>query len=128
MLESLFLRVDCISVPVKDLDAALAFYRDKLGHKLVWKTLDGAGLAMADGRTELVLRTDGRPPETDVYVESADSAAECFAQAGGKVIVGPFDIRIGRCAVVEDPWGNALVLLDSSKGLLKTDSDGNVIG
>jgi len=30
--------------------------------------------------------------------------------------------------VLEDPWGNPLVLLDASKGLLKTDADGNVIG
>jgi hypothetical protein len=30
--------------------------------------------------------------------------------------------------VVRDPWGTALILLDTSKGLLLTDSDGNVIG
>jgi hypothetical protein len=30
--------------------------------------------------------------------------------------------------VVEDPWGNSLVLLDTSKGLLKTDANGNVTG
>jgi hypothetical protein len=29
--------------------------------------------------------------------------------------------------VVKDPFGNVLVLLDASKGLLKTDSEGNVL-
>jgi hypothetical protein len=29
--------------------------------------------------------------------------------------------------VVEDPWGNQLVLLDCSKGVLQTDENGYVI-
>jgi hypothetical protein len=37
---------------------------------------------------------------------------------------GPFDIQIGLCAVVRDPWGNELVILDTSKGLLRTDDEG----
>ena len=64
----------------------------------------------------------------DITVESADTAAGRFAQAGGEVVVAPFDIPIGRCSVVRDPWGNQLVLLDTSKGLLSTDKDGNVTG
>jgi hypothetical protein len=43
-------------------------------------------------------------------------------------IVPPFDIQIGRCMVVQDPWGTQLVLLDASKGLLVTDAAGNVTG
>ena len=39
-------------------------------------------------------------------------------------MVGPFDIPIGRCAVVADPWGSRLVLLDTSKGRLVTGEDG----
>lgn len=37
-------------------------------------------------------------------------------------------LQTGRCAVVRDPWGNELVLLDMSKGRLVTDEDGRVIG
>jgi len=44
------------------------------------------------------------------------------------VLVAPFDIQIGRAAVVEDPWGNRFVLLDATQGLLVTDADGNVVG
>ena len=35
---------------------------------------------------------------------------------------------IGPDNVLRDPWGNQLVLLDTTKGLLATDEDGNVIG
>jgi len=36
-------------------------------------------------------------------------------ESGGTVVAGPFDIKIGRCAVLHDPWGNELVVLDGSK-------------
>jgi hypothetical protein len=42
--------------------------------------------------------------------------------------VPPFDIQIGRAVVIQDPWGNRFVLLDTSKGLLVTDDDGYVVG
>jgi predicted enzyme related to lactoylglutathione lyase len=60
-------------------------------------------------------------------VESANAAARRIEDAGGKIIVPPFDIQIGR-AVVEDTWGNRMVLFDSSKGHLVTDADGIVTG
>lgn len=40
----------------------------------------------------------------------------------------PFDIQIGKCVVVKDPWENLFVILDSSKDKLKTDDNGKVIG
>ena len=126
MADALFSSVDCIQLPVDDLEAALEFYRDKLGHRLVWRTDSGAGLALGDGVTEIVLGQLGS--ETDIRVESAVEAADRFEAAGGTVIRAPFDIAIGKCVVVQDPWGNQLVLLDCSKGLLKTDEDGYVIG
>jgi lactoylglutathione lyase len=128
MTKPLFLHVDCLSLPVKDIEAALAFYRDRLGHELIWRNKTGAGLRMPEGKAEMVLRENPDPPETDLMVESAEVAARRFVEAGGKVVAGPFDIQIGKCVVVADPWGNKLVLLDSSKGLLRTDAEGNVIG
>lgn len=40
----------------------------------------------------------------------------------------PFEIRIGMCAVVEDPRGTRLVILDMSKGPVVTDDAGHVLG
>jgi len=87
-----------------------------------------AGLRLPESEAELVLQTEDSRQEVDFLVNSADEAAKFIEQAGGRVIVPPFDIQIGRCVVVEDPWRNPLVLLDTSKGLLKTDAEGNVIG
>lgn len=124
-----FLRkVDCVRLYVPDLEAGLAFYRDRLGHELIWRTESAAGLRLPEADAELVLQTEEQRQEVDFLVDSADQAVEAIEQSGGKVIVPPFDIQIGRCVVVEDPWGNPLVLLDTSKGLLSTDMNGNVIG
>jgi predicted enzyme related to lactoylglutathione lyase len=120
--------VDCVQLYVTDLEAGLAFYRDQLGHELIWRSDEAVGLRMPDTNAEIVLQTKQQEPEIDFKVESADAAAIRFEEVGGKVIVPPFDIQIGRCTVVEDPWGNELVLLDSTKGLLVTDAEGNIIG
>lgn len=121
-------KVDCVRLFVPDLEAGLAFYRDKLGHELIWRTPTAAGLRLPEADAELVIQTEEQRQETDLLVNSADEAARIIEQAGGTVIVPPFDIQIGRCVVVEDPWGNPLVLLDMSKGLFTTDAEGNVIG
>ena len=123
----LFRKVDCLSLPVPDLDAALAFYSEHLGHTLIWRSSKAAGLELPDSNAELVLHTDARPMETDLAVESVPQALERFRAAGGTVLAGPFDIQIGLCAVVADPWGNVLVLLDTSKGLLRVDEEKRVI-
>lgn len=124
---ALLRKVDCIRLYVPDLEAGLAFYRDRLGHELIWRTETAAGLRLPESDAELVLQTEDQHQEVDLLVDSAGEAAKLVEQAGGKVIVPPFEIQIGRCVVLEDPWGNPLVLLDTSKGLLKTDVDGNVI-
>ncbi len=127
-LKPLFRKVDCLQIPVPDLDAGLTFYRDRLGHELIWRTVTAAGLRMPDSDAEIVLQTEREEMEVDLLVASADAAAKAMVEAGGRVVVEPFDIQIGRCVVVEDAWGNRLVLLDMSNGRLATDIDGNVVG
>jgi catechol 2,3-dioxygenase-like lactoylglutathione lyase family enzyme len=97
-------KVDAVTVPVPDLDAGLAFYRDRLGHQLRWRNeeVGAAGLALPGSDTEIVLTT--------------------------RMIAEPEDIPVGRVAVVADPFGNVLVLLDLSKGRYLTDGDGTVTG
>lgn len=123
-----FRKIDCLSLPVDDLDAALRFYGEELGHELIWRDVTAAGLRLPNGEAELVLHLDARPLEVDPTVDSVPAAIERFRRAGGSLVHGPFPIRIGLCAIVQDPWGNRLVLLDASAGLLKTDAAKRVVG
>ncbi len=120
-------KVDCVMLYVSDLRAGIEFYRDKLGHKLKWFTDDSAGFQMAESDTEIVIQTSRNVQEVDLLVESVDSAVKYLVESGAKVVVPPFDIKVGRCAVVMDPWDNRIVILDLSKGLLQTDPNGRVI-
>ncbi len=128
MPDPLIRKVDAVQIVVPDLEAGLTFYRDKLGHEVRWRNETSAGLAMPEGDAELVIQTRLPQQETDLLVDSADAAAERFVHAGGTVIVPPEDIPVGRVTVVQDPWGNRLVLLDLSKGTYNADEDGNITG
>ena len=115
-------KVDCIQLPVPDLEGGLAFYRDRLGHELVWRTEDAAGLRLADSDSELVLQTRRPQPEVDFLVDSVDQAATELTRAGGTVVVEPSDIPVGRVAVIADPFGNPLTILDLTKGRYLTEA------
>ena len=125
----MFSKVDCVKIHVVDIDLALRFYTDKLRLELIWrKGIDEAGLRIGHSDTELVLtRDDFEHPEVDFMVDSVPVFIEKFKESGGKVIVQPFEIGIGLCSVVEDPWKNRYVVLDRSKGFLKVDDQKNVI-
>ncbi|GBF04300.1 hypothetical protein DAERI_010472 [Deinococcus aerius] len=83
---------------------------------------------MPETDTELVLQTERPEPEVNLLVASADAAADAIRQAGGQVVEPPFDVQVGRCAVLLDPWGSRLVALDLGKGRLATDAQKNVTG
>ncbi len=124
----LFRKVDCLWLPVSDLDAGLAFYRDQLGHALHWRTATQAGLRMPETDAEIVLQIERPAPEVDLLVASVAEAVTRIAAAGGRIVTPLFETQIGKGAVIEDPWGNRLTLLDLSKGRLVTDANGNVVG
>ena len=124
---ALFRKIDNHLLRVSDLDAAISFYRDKLGHQLLWRSDDSAGFALPETDVELVVHLN-IGPETDIVVANVDAAYATFLSAGGESVQPPFDIAIGRCARIRDPFGNELTILDQSKGLLATGPDGRVVG
>jgi predicted enzyme related to lactoylglutathione lyase len=128
-MEPLLLFVDAVTVPVPDLGSGMDFYCGVLGHQLLWRNaaVGQAGLSTPRSDTEIVLTTR-QGYEPDWKVASADAVAGVFRSHGGGVRLGPVDIPIGRLAVVEDPFGNSLVVLDSTKGAYRTDEAGNVTG
>jgi predicted enzyme related to lactoylglutathione lyase len=127
--DELLRKVDAVTIPVPSLEAGLDFYRDQLGHQVLWRNDDTGQLALAmpDTDTEIVL-TIRQGYEPDWLVDSADEAAMRVQDAGGRVIAEPVDIPVGRVAVVADPFGNVLVLVDLSKGRYLTGPDQRVRG
>jgi lactoylglutathione lyase len=110
-------KVDCLQLPVSDLEAGVAFYV-RLGHEVIWRRPNQVGLRLPDTDAELVLQTERPGARVDLLVEDVRAAVKRFVAAGGRVVVHPFPIEIGLCAVVADPHGNELELLDMSQGPL----------
>lgn len=127
-MEALFSHVDCIELYVPDLDEGIAYYCGSLGLKLLWRAETTVGLGMAEGVTEVVLQTSRRQMHVDFKVACVLEAVEKIVAAGGCVLQPPFDIPIGKCAVVQDKWENAYVILDMTKGRYVTDDAGAVVG
>jgi hypothetical protein len=129
MSDAVLRSVDAVTLTVPDLDAGLRFYRDGLGHELLWRNdeLGQAGLRCPDSATEIVISTR-LPSEPNWLVRSVAEAIEVITAAGGQLLGGPTGIPVGRVATVSDPFGNRLVLVDLSKGLYTTDDEGQVTG
>lgn len=85
------------------------------------------GLRLPESQAELVLSTN-LEYAVNWLVTSVSEAVATIVEAGGRVILEPTQIPVGRLAVVNDPFGNALVLLDLSAGCYVTDVDGRVLG
>lgn len=129
MSDSVLRLVDAVTVPVPDLDQGLAFYRDQLGHELLWRndSVGQAGLRLPESHTELVLSTRHQYAPNWLVTSVKDAVAQVIA-AGGSLLVVPSLIPVGWVAVVADPFNNPLVLLDLSSGRYTTDPGGQVIG
>ncbi|MDD2647891.1 MAG: VOC family protein [Eubacteriales bacterium] len=126
-MKSVFTNIDCVSFHVDSLDEGIAFYRDSLGLRLLWRTEDSCGLGMDEDISELVLTTRDIPI-AQFKVDSVDAVLPVFIAAGAVVDYGPFDIDIGRCAVIRDLFGNRYCILDMTNGKYATDENGNVTG
>ena len=126
-MSGLFTHVDCIELYVSDLDDGIKYYCGGLGLKLLWRAETSIGLGMENGATEVVLQTDRKCMNVDFKVESVVDSIERIVEAGGKIVDGPFDIPIGKCAVIRDKWENQYVILDITKGRYVTDESGNVV-
>lgn len=128
MKRSLFNKIDCVRIPVANLEDGINFYSKKLRHELLWRTDLAAGLQLSSDKSEIVLYTDPQGLEIDFQVNNVEQAVDEFVNAGGQLVEGPFDIAIGKCVVVKDPWDNQYVILDASKGTFETDENNQVIG
>jgi uncharacterized protein len=110
-----------------DPEAAAGFYRDLFGWELedVMPPGSEAKYFMARIRGGDVAAVgsipDAAPPQqamwnTYVWVESADETASAARNAGGKVVMEPFDVMdAGRMAVLTDPEGAAFCVWQANQ-------------
>lgn len=111
-------KIDCVMLKVPELEKAAAYYESVFGLKRLWQDAHSVGMGMPETDAEIVLHDDPNiPKDISVHylVDDALQAVDHFAANGCLIRAQPFDIAIGKCAIVEDPFGNIICILDMTK-------------
>ena len=112
-------KVDAVMHLVDDVYEAAEFYEKVLGLKRGWTDDENKmiGLLFPGNDTEIVLHMNKYLPNPNVsfQVEDVMDFVEKYKAKGYKVLEDPFDIRCGKCAILEDPYGNGLEIMDITK-------------
>ncbi|MCI0438979.1 MAG: VOC family protein [Chloroflexi bacterium] len=110
------LKVDNIMYRVADLESAAVFYDTVLGLTRAWtdEQRKMAGFVLAESDAELVIHANPDLPRFDYsfLVENVVRFCEEFRNRGHKVALGPIDVRCGKYAVLSDPDGNSIPIID----------------
>jgi lactoylglutathione lyase len=111
-------KIDCVMVRVGDLAAGAGFYTRLLGLTELWRDESSIGLGLPETDAEIVLHTMDLPPEWAVHylVDDVRATVAAWRDAGRPVLRQPFEIAVGWCAALADPFGNAVCVLDLTKG------------
>jgi catechol 2,3-dioxygenase-like lactoylglutathione lyase family enzyme len=107
-------KIDRILLRVESLDAAVRYYRDTLGLKLLKQDQRLASFRLGDEQTELVLHNDADLPDQATYY-LVDNVKELYRRREElklRFAGPPTPVSRGFRATVKDPFGNVLLLLD----------------
>jgi predicted enzyme related to lactoylglutathione lyase len=106
-------------IRVEDPEAAAVYYSDIFGLRRLWQDETSVGLGFPETDAEVVLHRNPEIPsplEVHYLVDDVVCSVRALRENGCTVLAEPFDIPIGKCAVVRDPFGTSLGILDMSKG------------
>ena len=112
-------KIDCVMIRVGDVAAAEKFYSEVFGLKPLWREDGAVGMRMSETDAEIVLHNSGEIPnkvEVHYLVDDVVTAVNSYAEKGCRVLVAPFDVLIGKCAVIQDPFETTICLLDLTSG------------
>jgi lactoylglutathione lyase len=115
----MFKKIDCVMIRVGDVVAGERYYSEVFGLKPLWREAGSVGMAFPETDSEIVLHTNAEIPhrvEVHYLVDNVVAAVKCYAEKGCRVVVPPFDVLIGKCAVIQDPFGTTICILDRTSG------------
>ncbi len=112
-------KIDAVLLRVRDLEETARFYTEVMGLKRGWTDNEHQmiGLLFPDNDTELVLHRDTKlaDPNVSYQVKDVLGFVDQYKAKGYNVLVEPFDIRCGKCAILQDPEGHSIEIMDITK-------------
>lgn len=115
----MFKKIDCVMIRVDDVAAGEKFYSEVFGLKPLWRETGSVGMGLPETDAEIVLHNNADTPnkvEVHYLVDDVVAAVKAYAEKGCRVLVPPFDVLIGKCAVIRDPFETSICLLDLTSG------------
>ncbi len=113
------LKIDSVMFFVTDLEKAAEFYADVLGLRRVWtdEKRGMIGFVFQESNSEIVIHNDSSLPNPSFsfLVRNVKAFRDEYRAKGGTVVREPFDVRCGKYAVIADPDGNELPIIDLTK-------------
>ena len=119
----MFGKLGLVMIVVRNMERSVAFYRDVLGLTLLisqqnWSQLDAGNILIGlhpDGDEVKVSPTTGM--SIGIYVDDMDKAIAEIRGRHGKIAVGPRQDPFGRWALVFDPDGYSIQLIEMKRKL-----------
>lgn len=104
---------------VEDLNQAARFYQEILGLKCGWTDTDAQmiGLLFPENSSEIVLHRDNSIPSPYIayQVENVEKFCQYYKKKGYQVESEPIEVRCGKLAILIDPYGNQIPIIDLTK-------------
>jgi catechol 2,3-dioxygenase-like lactoylglutathione lyase family enzyme len=111
------MRLEFVYLPVPDLQAALALYRDQLGFDELWREGDETvGLAIPGTDTALMVDGAAVPGSGPGPVFGVESVGAWLDGRDLDVAMPPMEIPGGRIMSFRDGGGNQVYVMDQSAG------------
>jgi predicted enzyme related to lactoylglutathione lyase len=112
------MKLEFLYTPTRDLQAALALYRDALGWQEVWREGDSTvSLTMPGSDVQLMLVADEPGAEGvfgPIFVHESVKRFVEERPPALRITSGPDEIPGGFIATLEDPSGNTIYVMDQS--------------
>jgi predicted enzyme related to lactoylglutathione lyase len=112
-------KIDNVTVRVADLEASARFYEEAMGLRRAWTDPENQmiGFLFPGNDSELVIHMGPAQdnPSYSFSVEDVVEFCERFKGMGYTVLVEPFEVRCGMYAVLSDPDGNRINIIDLKK-------------
>jgi len=116
MAQEVLLKIDSIMYYVSDLQRSTIFYEDVLCLRRVWVDDERkmVGLVFPESDSEIVIHNDANMPSPSYSFPVADVEGFCldYKKGGYKAVQEPIAVRCSKYAVLEDPDGNKLPIID----------------
>jgi predicted enzyme related to lactoylglutathione lyase len=116
-------KLGLVMVVVREMERSVAFYRDVLGLKPLilqsnWAQFDAGNILIGlhpEGDEVKVSPTTGM--SIGIYVDDMDKAVAEIRKRFGKIAIGPRPEPFGRWALVFDPDGYSVQIIEMARGL-----------